>query len=432
MKILVAGAGHGGLVAAGLLAKQGHGVTVFERNPEKDLGHDWTDIFSLKNCFNEVGIPLPEPHEYECANEMTFINPSTSAPITARTPPERSTESKMERRAILRHLIKFARDNGAQFVFEAAVERPLTEGKRVTGLVVAGKEIRGDLVVDSAGMHSPVRTQLPAEFGIVKEFGRMQYFTVYRAFHNDTGAPASENYFNVYFLPLGRTGVAWAANEKGYVDFVCGSFTNTDRAYAEEIRQYFIPRHPNLGDEILRGGYAVDIPVRRPIGLMVADGYAAVGDCAAMTVPLNGNGMTNAIRAGRVLAETVAAAKDATAAALWPYQVQYMRNWGATAASLDVFKTFMMTVKPEVVDFLFDKHLLSPQDMENARVGNAITFTLPDLVSRGVRGAAQLPSMIKLAGAFGGSQKLMKFAKKIPDKYDEAAVKAWATKYEAM
>jgi len=46
MKILVAGAGHGGLAAAGLLAKQGAEVTVFERGAEEGLGYDWTDIFN--------------------------------------------------------------------------------------------------------------------------------------------------------------------------------------------------------------------------------------------------------------------------------------------------------------------------------------------------------------------------------------------------
>ena len=47
MKILVAGAGHGGLAAAGLLAKQGADVTIFERGTEEGLGYDWTDIFNL-------------------------------------------------------------------------------------------------------------------------------------------------------------------------------------------------------------------------------------------------------------------------------------------------------------------------------------------------------------------------------------------------
>ena len=38
-KILVAGAGHGGLVAAAILAKQGYDVTVYEAKKKEDLGH---------------------------------------------------------------------------------------------------------------------------------------------------------------------------------------------------------------------------------------------------------------------------------------------------------------------------------------------------------------------------------------------------------
>ena len=62
MKILIAGAGHGGLAAAGLLAKNGAQVTVIERFPEENLGHDWTDIFDPA-CFQEAGIPLPPPED---------------------------------------------------------------------------------------------------------------------------------------------------------------------------------------------------------------------------------------------------------------------------------------------------------------------------------------------------------------------------------
>ena len=44
-KIIVAGAGHGGLTAAGLLAEKGFDVTIYERGQKGKLGYDWTDIF---------------------------------------------------------------------------------------------------------------------------------------------------------------------------------------------------------------------------------------------------------------------------------------------------------------------------------------------------------------------------------------------------
>ena len=430
MKIIVAGAGHGGLAAAGLLAKQGADVTVFEREPEEKLGHDWTDIFRL-DCFAKAGIPLPPEAEPHC--EMTFFGPSCSGGITASCPREESVDFQMERRDILRHLIAFARDNGAKLVFETAVDSPIIEDNRVAGLRVNAQEHRADLVIDAAGMDSPVRKQLPARFGIVREFRRNEYFTIFRAFYQCNGKPPAPHPFSVYFLPLGRTGVAWFASEDGYVDLLCGSFEETDEAYAEVVRQAYKGRHPNISDEICRGGTSANVPVRRAISRMVADGYAAVGDSAGMTIPLNGSGISNAVHAGRLLAEAVlAAGSSCTAEALWPYQVAYMRQFGAANASLDIFKRFMMSVPPPVVDFLFDKRILTAPDMNRARTGQEITFTLPDLVVRGLRGATQLPTMLKLARTFAASQKLKRCAMNIPESYDEKAIAAWAAKYDGI
>ena len=45
--ILVAGAGHGGLSAAAILAKNGYNVTVLEKSRREDIGHDWHDAMDI-------------------------------------------------------------------------------------------------------------------------------------------------------------------------------------------------------------------------------------------------------------------------------------------------------------------------------------------------------------------------------------------------
>ena len=56
-KIIVIGAGHGGLITASLLSKYGFDVTIYEKRLEKDLGYDWQDTFNI-SPFVKLGIPI--------------------------------------------------------------------------------------------------------------------------------------------------------------------------------------------------------------------------------------------------------------------------------------------------------------------------------------------------------------------------------------
>ena len=49
------------------------------------------------------------------------------------------------------------------------------------------------------------------------------------------------------------------------------------------------------------------IPVRQPLAVMIADGYAAIGDSAFMAIPINGSGIGCSMRAGKMLADAVIA-----------------------------------------------------------------------------------------------------------------------------
>ena len=54
----------------------------------------------------------------------------------------------------------------------------------------------------------------------------------------------------------------------------------------KENLDFVCEKNEHVGREIVRGGKVVDIPVRQPLAVFIADGYAAVGDSACMTIPL--------------------------------------------------------------------------------------------------------------------------------------------------
>lgn len=71
-KIIVAGAGHGGIIAAAKLAEKGYDVTVYEKKVKEELGYDWLDAIDIK-IFNDVGLPLPDLSDIGFNGDMRFI-----------------------------------------------------------------------------------------------------------------------------------------------------------------------------------------------------------------------------------------------------------------------------------------------------------------------------------------------------------------------
>lgn len=434
--ILVAGAGHGGLTAAGLLAAAGHTVTVLERNREEDAGHDWTDVFN-PDCLAEAGIPMMPKGSLEPACNLTTFGPAKEKGVSSYIPPEECTEFSGDRKVLLRLLIAFAREKGARLRFGVEVLRPLTEGNRVTGLGLrdAGGDytMRGDLVIDAAGIDSPVRTQLPKGCGILREFAEREYFNVFRAFYAKSGMePLTEHPYSVYLYPTPDPSICWVVRGSDYVDMLYGRFAENSAEAGEDLRKLMSRLHPELGRKIVRGGQLRRIPVRRPIPMMVADGYAAIGDSAAMTVPVIGSGITNSIRAGRFLADTVLERKGFGVAELWPYQARYMREIGAVHASLDIFKEFLLGTEPSNLDFLIEMGVMNSRALIVTRTGQEIKFTPGELVSGGIQGVSRPELLAHLAGTLRTSRSIKRHCLRIPREYDKDAVAAWAEKYVAF
>jgi len=428
--IIVAGAGHGGLVAAGCLARAGYQVEVIEQRQREELGYDWTDIFELSS-FTFAGIPLPSESEYTLKGQMTFTNPARTVFLSPKKPAGHF-EHKMERRDIYKHLLKFAEEGGAVLRFGVSITEPLVEDGKVCGVKTSAGELRCGLVIDACGLDSPVRKNLPESYNILKKFGEGQKFYTYRAFFSRKPEGEAKYPYKIYFYHNGERGISWAATEKEYIDILIGRFTPIDKDILDRALADLRKDNPLMTGELVRGGYGAEIAVRKPLPLFVGDGYAAVGDAAAMTIPIIGSGIANSVIAGKILADTVANNGDFSIQNLWKYQKSYLNARGAGHAGLDAMKELLTGVGAKDMDFMLERGIILEKDLGRAGAGGEIKMPLRDILGRVVRGLKKPAILAKVARAAGRSKKLTATALAAPEVYDPAAVADWIKRYTGI
>ena len=433
--IIVAGGGHGGIATAHLLAKRGYDVTVYEKNTRDRMGYDWTDIFDKKG-FYAAEMDLPAPDKFCLKQDMTFLGPGETVRLQQHTDPDK-LEIQMERTAIYDHLIDHAERSGARFVFGCEVEGPIMLGNRVVGIRTPQGAVYADLVIDACGVASPVRSQLPAFLGIQNEVEPYEQFFVYRAFFNKA-CETKEDKFKVQLLREGKLGICWVAAEETHTDVLIGRFEPFDLAEVERSLESLRRDNPAIGTEIVRGGQFVRIPVRQPLGVLVADGYAAIGDAAFMTVPIIGSGIANSLKAAKLLCDAVTADADCaySARTLWKYQCDFYNKIGANLAPLACVKLLLTRLVPADLDYIFETGILNADDMtidaDSTSLGAMFAgMTVDDLRTKAgglVKNPAVLKKILRLGREIGVVSAV---TAAMPKTYEPDRVLRWVKNYNA-
>ncbi len=436
-KIIVAGGGHGGITCGAILAKNGYDVTVYEKNKENKMGHDWTDIFDPK-AFKAVGMEMPAKEMYHLKNNMTFFGPAMTTRLVQDVP-EGEFEIQMERSDIYKCLIDYAVESGVKFEYGVTVEGPVMLGNRVVGIRTDKGIEYADLVIDACGINSPVRMNLPEYLGIQKEAQEFERFYVYRAFFEKKDVGEIEDKFRVLMFYGGELGICWVADDGEYTDALIGRFRETDMAAVEETLASLRKDFPDLGEEKLRGGQFVQIPVRQPLGVLVADGYAAIGDSAFMTVPIIGSGIANSMKASAILADAIMDDKTGSYSAktLWKYQREFYSKFGNGLAPLASIKLLLTRLQPDELDYIFATGILNAVDMTITADSISLyamvkDMLIPKYLKEKIKGLAGSPVILK---------KILRLVKDIaaitavttamPLQYDVKAINKWVKAYNA-
>ena len=433
-KIIVAGGGHGGITAGMLLAKHGYDVTVYEKNSRENMGHDWTDIFDKKG-FTALGLDLPDKSLWNLKHDMTFYGPAMETALHQNTPVDQ-LEIQMERRDIYNYIIEHAEKAGVKFVYGCEITGAVLFGNRIVGIKTNNGEIYADLVIDAAGMNSPVRKSLPHWLGIQNNSIEYEQFYVYRAFWNKTAEVDDINAFKVLMLHENKLGITWVATEEEHTDVLIGRFMPFDMAEVDRTMASLRKDNDSIGTEMLRGGQFVNIPVRQPLGVMVADGYAAIGDSAFMTVPIIGSGIANSFKAARILADAVIADRDNafSAETLWQYQTEYYKKIGSGLAPLACVKLMLTRLKGQELDYIFRTGILNAEDMTIGADSTNLAAMLggmkpADIVTK-LKGLINNTVVLKKVVRMGLELvRATAVTSAMPKKYDRKAVLKWVKEY---
>ncbi len=433
-KIIVAGAGHGGLTAAYHLSKNGYDVTVIEKQSRDTIGYDWHDSIDL-SAFDESGIPRPNENNYTSGMAQAFLSPSCKTKIDLDFV---DSSISIDRKFLINYLLDHAENAGVKLVFDTEIVSPISVGTKITGLTYKkdGEIIKEncDLLIDAAGLRSPVRSNLPRHCGILRTFAEKDIFYAYRVYYsNPTEAKLTPPY-NVHVFHMNRPGIDWFFTEENRSDILIGKFGMSGKLTQKEVDEGiadFLKKYPFTENKVLRGGQMGEIPLRRMLSKIVCDGYAAVGDSAGMTVPLNGSGIVLSMKAGKILADTVidAGKAELTTEKLWPYQYNYYMTLGKNLILIDVLKNFFPYVNSKLVEFFMEKGILTKDNLAFAK---GIKLTVPFILHVATVSIPicyltfPLVHTFKLVPLFGIINKMM------PKEYDEEKFRKWEKLYNKI
>jgi flavin-dependent dehydrogenase len=433
VEISIVGAGPGGLITGSILAKNGYDVHIFECNDEQKLGYDWRDDIDWR-AFNYIGIPVSEildESEHYVMMNYTFTSPDEKTEMTTNIPPE-SREWSIDRKILIRNLIRYAKKCGVIFHFGCIVQKPIIKEGKITGVITSQGSINANIIIDNAGLSTPIRTQMPEAYLMPKKLNRGEIFHVYRAYYNAL-YPITK--FRVIMGFKGLRGIGWLNGAPECADILIGCIDplnpNTITDMIKEIRD----KNDSVGTELKSGGYITKIPIRRPLSMLVGDNYAIIGDAACMSSPINGSGVGQALKAGKILADTILKIPHSDSYSierLWPYEVKFMQEIGSHLAQLEAIKYWMMTADLEDVNYTFKHGIISASDMERSIKGLPPNTGIIAILQKAIAGFSRLGVLLKLKGFLNLGSEVHSHYFNIPQSYNQQQVTEWAQKCEKI
>jgi flavin-dependent dehydrogenase len=417
--IIVTGAGIAGMIAAAsasIHSKQNLRILVVDRNPQPQAGKktitgwvcgDAVGKNSVDYMTQRIGISWGRPEIEHPVKGVVAYSPDHETPVFFD-----GDGYILNRRLLPQKQYNDSVKVGVEFQWEVALREVIAENGFVKG--VTGTDLRNNsvfrktakLVIDCAGVTSVLRTNLPVKSHIQRTIDRDDLEATGRYILEFDPAKEDKTYFDPDYAlihldqVIAPGGYAWVfpkSDRKMNVGLgvqrksmdarnkALGRKDDLKRLIDDYVESNPVIRNPRVANGAAdegNGWGTWQVSVRRQNDCMVANGYMIVGDAAWMPKPLDAGGIGPAIIAaviaGRDAVHAIEA-RDTSEAGLWPYNIDFVNDYGYKTAGLEVFRRFLQTLSNEQINYGM-KHFLSKMDVEKIAHGEHPDFGTIDKV----------------------------------------------------
>jgi geranylgeranyl reductase family protein len=353
--VLVVGAGVGGAVVARRLAEGGFRTLLIDKERSDDVGR--------KVCGNAIGEDglavvsryVESPRGAEVAKRLSHGTLILEDGTAIRVP---KGGVILNRLLFGQRLLTAAIDAGVVFHDHSSCagwSDRAANSVRIRNGRGEEADVGARIVIDASGFRAVLtRTGGP---GYPDEVSRNDVAVAYREIAPLTKPLDRPDDAMIVLAPkLVRGGYAWVFPMGDRLANVgLGAPLASVKRPIREIYDDFIASQPwlEVADPVEAGTGL--LPLRAPLASFVGDGFMCVGDAACQTDPLHGGGISPAIVAANLAADTAAEALsdgDTSARALWGYNIAFMREVGARHAGQDFLRRFLDSVQDDDLTFL--------------------------------------------------------------------------------
>jgi geranylgeranyl reductase family protein len=406
---IVVGAGTGGTTAARTMAIKGYNVLLIDRKKKKVVGDKVCGDAIGKHHFdvlnNLIGLRYPSKDECDAnIDGIDVISPDkeTILKITG----EGVKGYMINRLKFGQRLLNATMDTGVEFLDNTAVISPIYEGEYVAGVLTRSlddgkkKEIRGKVIIDASGVNAVIRRKL-RKSSVEQIIQNEDVIVCFREIRDLNQEIEDPNYCKIYLTQKISPG--------GYVWVFPESLTRVNVGLGVQN----IPNNPNprkqlyehvLSESLYDGSKIVHkgggfVPTRRPIWSQVANGLLIVGDAACQVNPIHGGGIGPSMMGGYLAAlnaDNALEKGDLSERSLWKYNVDYMKEYGAKQAGLDIFRLFLQHTSDDELNYGMKHRLLKEEDILSASLGEDLVLNLTEKVKRLFSGIGKIGLLNRL------------------------------------